>query len=420
MSNLVTLGNKPILFGLIDSGANVHIVTSQLAEYLNLPINKFNQPVVISTAKEDSTIPATGYIKLGGYIGDMVVVPKAAQNLLSTSLLQDHGLTVTFHANGTCELSTKRTKLLLSKDVKTGLFYLNIAEFIISPLNKDCTFYHQPLYLINNQEQWDGSYDFNTLIARAGKKIIQRPGIKAISQEKVLMVRQLHKNLGHANYRTLALAIRDGIIRNVDITFTEMMTVAANTDCEACANAKCTQVPKSLGSGIRNDIPFHTISIDKLGPYTPAAYGNYSYALIAIDTSTMFGIVHLYRNVKANHYIQFVDKIRLFALRYHFNIKRIRCDAGSIENANVLDTHLASHGIEICPAVPEHQNQNPVERYIRTIKDTVAAMMYNQVIITPEFWGMSLIMAVAIRNMLPNSRFLRRYLRQHPISKLWG
>jgi hypothetical protein len=107
-------------------------------------------------------------------------------------------------------------------------------------------------------------------------------------------------------------------------------------------------------------------------------------------------MVHLYKHVTSAKYIDCVEKIRLFALRFHFRIQKLRFDAGSIENSKLFDEYLVKHGIEPCPASVEHKNQNPVERYVRTIKDTVSAMMFNQKVITPQLGRMALTMAVSL------------------------
>jgi hypothetical protein len=157
-----------------------------------------------------------------------------------------------------------------------------------------------------------------------------------IHKDKIVLARQLHNNLGHASYRIIALAIRHGFIRGTTLTFEDMMAVNAKMDCAACANAKWTQVPRPIGSGIKPDNPFHTVSVDHLGPYNPVAYGNYGHAIIGVDSTTLFGVVNLYKSITAVQYIEFVQKLQLFASRFHFRIKTLRFDAGRVENSTLF------------------------------------------------------------------------------------
>jgi hypothetical protein len=329
----VTLGNNlHYQRGLLDSGANVHIATLLLAQYLNLSIINFKKPVLIKTADKDSSMSAIGFIKIGGYIGDMIVVPQAGQNLISTSLLQEKKLNVIFNDDNTCDIRVNTHNMHVDRNIASGLYYIQIKDFITSDLNKTFQSDYQPLFTINQQDTWDGNYG-QILFAAPNEKIESRKikRIQSLSKEKISMGRKLHHNLGHISYRTLALAIRDGFIRNVNLTYDEMMTIASHSDCDACANAKWTQTPKAIGSGVRMDVPFHTISVDRLGPYNPAAYGGFQYAIIAMDTTTLFGIAHLYKSITATQYVKFIEEIRLFALRFHYQIKRVRFDAGSVE-----------------------------------------------------------------------------------------
>jgi hypothetical protein len=92
-----------------------------------------------------------------------------------------------------------------------------------------------------------------------------------------------------------------------------------------------------------------------------------------------------------------------FANQHGWHIKRIRYDAGSVENAEELTSFLSASLIHPSPAATEAQYQNPVERFVRALKDNMAAMMFSQKALLPSFWGLCFLMAIQARNLSPNS-----------------
>jgi hypothetical protein len=172
------------------------------------------------------------------------------------------------------------------------------------------------IFLLNSIDtQWLAPTLVDGEKARVVRK--RRPTMM-ITDDKIQMAKQLHRNLGHASYRILALAVRHGFVRGTTLTFEDLMAINARIDCPACANAKWVQIARPGGTGVRPDNPFHTVSIDKLGPYNPMAYGQCSYANITVDTTTLFGMVHLYKNFSSAQHIDCVENLRLFALQFHF------------------------------------------------------------------------------------------------------
>jgi len=70
---------------------------------------------------------------------------------------------------------------------------------------------------------------------------------------------------------------------------------------------------------------------------------------------------------------------------YGHVVKKIRFDAGSTENSNSSAAFLLQHRIEVDPAAPESQFQNPVEREVQTASKGIAALLIDQSALGPRF-----------------------------------
>ena len=212
----------------------------------------------------------------------------------------------------------------------------------------------------------------------------------------------LHKTMGHVNFRALATGVRDNTIRNTGLSYTDIMHVAKHIQCVPCTLAKWTR-SLTTSTEIRPNIPFDVVSVDGLGPYEPPTIKGCKRAIIAIDCCTGFMMGKLVRHYNASTLQEFLREIFQFAKQHQFRVRLLRYDAGVIENSHSVATFLAGEGVMGRPATPEHQHQNPVERHIRTLKETLAANMCAQASLEAYFWGHGMTMSIQQHNMVPNS-----------------
>jgi hypothetical protein len=153
----------------------------------------------------------------------------------------------------------------------------------------------------------------------------------------VAKVFQLHKSLGHLHFTAIAIGIRDNLFINSGLSYKDVMLIGKHVDCSACAAAKWVYIPPTVGSGIRTDIPFYEVSVDRLGPYKPTAIGGFNYAIVLTCLSTGFARAVLSKECPDSYdYIEFLKGCMLLAIQYGWTIKRIRYDAGSVEKAAIL------------------------------------------------------------------------------------
>ena len=98
--------NQSKLYGYLDSGANVSIMTKVLFETLNFSnlVEMYDQPRRIYTAKEGQFMLSVGRVTVGGLIRTMELVPDASHNLLSTAVITRTTGVVISQYDNTCEI----------------------------------------------------------------------------------------------------------------------------------------------------------------------------------------------------------------------------------------------------------------------------------------------------------------------------
>ena len=353
-------------------------------QFDNCPFN--NEIRRIGTAKQGEFIHSTGSINLPKPLGNLLVVPAASKTLLAVKNFSENGITTTFHSvqdGGKCDLSSEGKVFQSISPSANGLFYVSLQDL--------CKDYEQL------QEEL-------ALLGEVNSSIPSVKGKRTATElrEMCKYVMFLHRCLGHVHFRMLATGIRDGAIVNSGLEYKDVMLASKYIQCVACLLAKW---PKTLGkgSGVRPIYPFETISLDGLGVYQPLAIGGYPRAIIAVDTCVLFCIGQLIKSYDGEALITFLTKLIRFAKSFGFAVRRVRFDAGKIENCDKFQVFLASENIEGCPAATEQQFQNPVERTIQTVKNSVAACLADQNNLSANYWGFAFLFAIAALNCHGNS-----------------
>ena len=371
--------------GAIDSGASGNIGPNSVQDQFDECPFK-NEVRTIGTAKRGQFIHSTGSIKLPKPIGSLLVVPSASKTLLAVKSFSDNGITTTFHSikdGGKCDLSLRGEVFQSISPSANGLFYVDLKD-----LCKTYERLHEQLALAG-------------VINSSVASVKQTRSTKEL-KEMCKHVMFLHRCLGHVHFRMMAAGIRDGTIVNSGLEYKDVMLASRHIQCVACLLAKW---PKTTGkgSGVRPIHPFETISLDGLGVYQPLAIGGYPRAIIAVDTCVLFCIGQLIKAYDGETLITFVKKLICFAKSFGFAVRRVRFDSGKIENCAKFKEFLALEGIEGCPAATEQQFQNPVERTIQTVKNSVAACIADQNNLSANYWGFAFLFAIAALNCHGNT-----------------
>ena len=276
-------------------------------------------------------------------------------------------------------------------DHQSRLWYLDIPELIrlgrVQPQghHKTCAF--------GGATEEPTRKDRQSTTAKTGR----------IGQEEVSAIIWLHNCLNHSASPTMiANALRDGAWMGINtcIKKEDVIKVFERNPCVICALAKKNKKPTPEGSGIRTVIG-EELSCDYVGEIHPKSVHGNTGAYIFTDSAT--GMEHVYPVRSKTEFLQCAKKtIEYYASHRHIT-RKIRCDAGSSENAAEAKSQLATIHIELRPAAPGKQNQNPVERHIQTTKKGTAATLFGQATLHAGWWDDAMCAFVECRNVTPNS-----------------
>lgn len=219
---------------------------------------------------------------------------------------------------------------------------------------------------------------------------------------------RLHNSCNHTPLITLGYMLKHGLLRNVEVTYEEVILVADHQQCLACALAKWKELDKSLGSGIRMNIVGHSWSMDYQGPYHTPAIGGYTGKIIFVELSSGYIVVYLVKaKTEAFACVQSVNRL---CIRFGHSMRSRCIDMGRVENGeaflnacHLINQESGAPGIEVLPANVEMQKQNPVERHIQTSSNNDSAILVNQDLLPAAFWGLSALDVAKTMNATSNS-----------------
>jgi len=164
----------------------------------------------------------------------------------------------------------------------------------------------------------------------------------------------------------------------------------------------------SPGSGLRPTTIGSQWSEDYQGPYSTQAIGGFTGKVTFVEVSTGFVMVFLVKSKSASEISSCIKKVAAFCRLHGHLMTSLRCDSATAELSNELKSFCVDvngpgvQGVDIRPAGPEQQNQNPVERYIQSIDNQINSVMIDQDLLSPAWWGFATIAVCMMRNMVSN------------------
>jgi hypothetical protein len=147
-------------------------------------------------------------------------------------------------------------------------------------------------------------------------------------------------------------------------------------------------------------------SEDYQGPYSTPAIGGYTGKITFVEVTTGFIMIYLVKSMSTAEIANCVKKVAAFCRLHGHLMTSLRCDSATTELSAELKSLCADmngpgqQGIDIRPAAPEQQNQNPVERHIQSIDNQVHAV--DQDLLSASWWGFATIAVSIVRNMVSN------------------
>jgi hypothetical protein len=206
-----------------------------------------------------------------------------------------------------------------------------------------------------------------------------------------LRVWRLHENMNHTALTTLAIMVRQLILRNANCTFDEILLVKDHQDCWACAISKWKKLPKQVTSELTPNIFAAHWSVDIVGPYKVAGIGGYKYEFVFVERSQ--GYLEVFFGKLKSDLTACIPLLNTKLRGLAWMMESMRVDMGSVENGQEFgvacqqaNIDLAQPGIVINPANVGCQEANIVERTIQTYGNTKAAMMISQDLLGSSTW----------------------------------
>jgi hypothetical protein len=212
--------------------------------------------------------------------------------------------------------------------------------------------------------------------------------------------------MGHPSRNKMSEAISKNLWINVPshLTPTIINSVMNKQPCTACQLAKRNRLKVQQGSGIPPPAVAHTISVDYQGRINPLSVRGYNGYFLFLDVLSQYIIVILTRGKSAETFLNALHMVVLFYQSYGHSPEVIRFDAGSTENAQIVNEGIQAMGMRSDPAAIGSQFQNPVERAVQTINKGVSALLIAQATLPPTYWCYAVEFWVKTSNARPNDR----------------
>jgi hypothetical protein len=369
---------------MVDMGANIGVAPRWLAEELQLEIVKPKCQRFIGTAKEGSSLVIEGWVSPEGYTGMIAMVEGATDILLSVTQMQTRGMGVRAPPNASvCHLTVQdgdkvRDFMELQQLAPTNLYFVDIRVLIFR--NKMPLVILQPgdgngVELVEHvshlaicrvctladrdKEDAGGELTANPVVAKSRRKT--KPSASAS-----LRVWRLHETTNHTNLRTLAIMVREMILRNANCTSEEIMLVSDHQDCWACSISKWKKLPKQVTSELAPNIFGAHWSVDIVGPYKVLGIGGFKYEFVFVERSQ--GYLEVFFGKLKSELVACIPLLSIKLRSLAWMMESIRVDMGSVENGQEFalacqqaNSDIGQAGVVINPANVGCQEANVVE-----------------------------------------------------------
>ena len=389
--------NEEVFLCLSDSGANIMIANKRLSEELSgmgFKVVLCNAARQIQTADKKAQLQINGWIDVGGYIGKMAVCFGANESLLSVSKLANNGVAHCFGAlPNQCDLSlTVREKVITKGSRKmNNLFYVDIRELMDNQVYA---------HLCDVQE--NTTYEVNSAKVVTRGPSVNRKVVMSLTLQKE--AHDFHARLLHRSFGSIAHMLRTGLITEIDtkITAAQMEAMHKHFHCWVCMMAKKKKSVVKIGSNIKPRIG-NTWSYDYQGPFHPPTYGGHTGKIWFVCVRTGYLVVFMVKVHDAAAVIECFRQVQLKCRQHNWEVEYMRPDAGAVEMSKFVKEQAQNMGITVLPGSVEHQEQDPVERYIQTADNGIAAITLDQDLLGPKWWDYATYSYVEGSNAMSNS-----------------
>ena len=351
----------------VDSQSSVHIISSKS---LFTNIRRLHAPVRVQGVGGEVSVTHAGSVLLRISttddsevlltLHDVMFLPDFGFNILSAGALVDNGIVAT-----------------LSKD-DSSLLLPSGASVPLERVGDNTFFFH-----VNNE----------------------RPALQRC--HAVHSLRTWHRRLGHRAVSTVRKALQEQSIsfheeESDDSIRGDGSDTAA---CEECMPFKAVRKTISKRAKGHDAPPGAILHLDLLGPFPASVHGS-KYALVLVDEHTRFvELTFLKRKSEV------CDALRRFLQATSLPVERgtlIQTDSDPVFTSRAFVVTARELGLRMRYSPPYvHEHNGLVERSIRTIKESAAAMLHAAEVPAAErskFWSAALDHAAWVYNLMPHSK----------------
>ena len=369
-------------WAMIDSGANVSVISRKEAERLDATVVPMNSTMKITLA-DGAIMVAKWKADLGPIIGQAVVLDHVDTTVISVGQLLERGFHVELTSSNVC-IKDNMGEVVCVGVVVENLFYVKISD-LVKP------------YLIT-----DFSYTKSTTT-----KLNPLRKSKEIPKKIVEEIIALHEAMGHIDAQSMVAAVEAGAWimgpERVDvITAENIRKVFQHYDCLSCKLGKRNRIPIGAGAGIGSKVVGNVLSLDYVGKINPPAYNGINGFYLFSDLATGYLHAVLVRTKTALK--NAVNDVVSFYKRYQHTVRCLRFDSDSLQLSDDFTLWLDNYNPPILyeASCPGSQNQNPVERQVQTLIKGVSTILHAQTSLTAEYWNLAVLAWIDARNAMPN------------------
>ena len=401
--------NNQILSAIVDSGANINIISRSdaiiISQLFNIQILKYNEPKQIEFAKTDTSSYAQDYLDTKNAIGIIDIIDDISDNLFSVVSLTTNGYIVLFTKSCVYIINGITFKIIVTghKRNYTNLYNIDMIDIIqlptllfikefksIQPINQMNNTLNTIIDQINTDISENNDYEINIPFENYAYSSTKN----RLTSEQVQYVIRLHKIKNHIPFHKMAECVRmtDGSKAWTDIP--DWLTPAIlhkfgnKHTCLSCAIAR-EQMSMLVGSGIGSHIIGSSLSLDIQGPINPPTTNGCRYWFLVVDLATGFILIFLAKE-KTNVYSVVRSSIQFFN-KYGHRPKEITVDAGKVESSETFRQLSDDLNVTVRASPPRDQKSNTVERYKQTIQNNLFAVMLAQNLLDARYWGPALL-----------------------------
>ncbi len=372
---------------LSDSGSNIDIITVSTAAYLESEYGiqfheaDSNHASYVMFGKEDAKSLICGWVYGAGLVGKVAVVKDVTANLISVKSLCQRGMTVVYDQALVSILYQDKLLFQGSYDKEIELWTFDIVHLMLaeSPIGVE-------INKINNHH--DGAHAYNS-----------RTRLKRHPAKSIRKAMELHQNLRHVPFSTMADNIESGAWDNLDGDITPSLLRALGTrrSCIQCAFNRWTE-RHEMGSGATVYKVGECFAFDYQGPIQPIARSGDSGEFLIFDLGSGMSMRYGERNDKTT-VKDAIQRWCAFMLANGHTPKYGRHDSGSVETGRAFVIAMAEIGISCIPTPPGIP-QMQIERHVQTHKEDVSTILASSPTLKASDWDIASTHACLIRSTM--------------------